>query len=375
MGLFSWVKTLFGQGPDVKECVTFRPPVAPPPDAIAVTFLGVSGLLIRWQGQSLLTPPLYSNPTLGELLLSDFYPDTERVDRFLRDDLKDVQAVFVGHSHYDHALDVPYIALKKTPPGIPIYGSRTLVNVLAPLVSELGANNPLVEVESQALGQVPGPAKPIDIPGGRFRVWSILSEHAPQLGPHVFPKLVQELLPIETVAAWRGQLLAPAKTLPTRVGRWPCGTTLSYLIELHEVGKPVFRIYYQDAATRKPIGYPPGTDPVDLAVLCMGGTTELPDFPRDIVETVRPRFVMGSHWEDFFKPRDLPLPGQTNVEETIPTVAGLKLKRFTKAVKAALPTGGQMTIPCPENVAFFTRDAGGWRLDPKSTGTWTSPKP
>ena len=58
-------------------CYTFREPVKPPVgEVLEVTFLGVGGFLIRWSGQAVMTPPLYSNPTLAELALFDLYPDT-----------------------------------------------------------------------------------------------------------------------------------------------------------------------------------------------------------------------------------------------------------------------------------------------------------
>jgi hypothetical protein len=232
----------------------------------------------------------------------------------------------------------------------------------------------------------------------RFRIWPIVSEHSAPLGPklikeslgYVLAKILLAVFPFDPVVGWRGQLLVPAQTIPTRAGDWVGGTTLAYLIDLlNDDGDPVFRIYYQDSPTRKRIGYPPkcllDKKTIDLALVCVGGATELPKvdkmtFPGDIVYTIKPRFVMGGHWEDPFKPRDLPLPGSRNVAEIIRAAPGVDPTQFKKDVKKELPTGGRVTVPCPEDVAYFVRETSSskeWKLHENTVGLkrWTEPKP
>ena len=299
-----------------------------------------------------------------------------------------MRAIVVGHAHYDHAMDIPYIAVKKAPQAS-IYGSHTLVRVLAPLADQMGTSNPLISLEDQALCRIENPSDdpcarekdpcaqtgPVPLAGSRrFRLWPITSEHSPQLGPGLVLGPFRRLAPFAPVTLWRGQLLVPARTLPSRAGGWPTGTVLAYVIELlNESGKDaVFRIYYQDSPTRRPIGYPPRcVGRIDLALLCVGGATELQEFPQDIVAEIKPKFVMGAHWEDFFNPRPLPLPGQRDVKESIRPVAGVKVEAFLKAVGRVLPAGGQATVPCPEAVTYFQRDGEGWKIV-KTTASWES---
>jgi hypothetical protein len=62
-------------GPGMKApetCKTFRGPQVGSKDAIEVTFLGVGGFLIRWAGQSVMTPPLYSNQRLEKSRFQSF---------------------------------------------------------------------------------------------------------------------------------------------------------------------------------------------------------------------------------------------------------------------------------------------------------------
>src|SRR5690606_31586313 len=51
-------------------------------------------------------------------------PDVEVIDR----EIGAADAVLIGHSHFDHVMDTPYIA-KKT--GATVYGSRSTANLMA----------------------------------------------------------------------------------------------------------------------------------------------------------------------------------------------------------------------------------------------------
>jgi hypothetical protein len=403
------------KGAPTQSCKTFADPPAQFPSgskAVEVTFLGVGGLLIRWDGQSIMTPPLYSNPTMGEVALSELYPDGERIDRLLHYPLGDLKAILVGHAHYDHALDVPYIASKKASQAW-IYGSQTLVNILDPLKGAVTLKN----AEDRAMCKVTTlldpcpPASPtscdsapcagshsFDIPevaAPHFRIWPIVSEHSAPLGPELIKSvlgaipagILQAIVPIDPVVGWRGQLLAPAPRIPTRAGDWTGGTILAYVIDLLDTttNLPVFRIYYQDSPTRKHIGYPPccltNQKRIDLALLCAGGATEKPikgKFPGDIVKELRPQFVIAEHWEDLFNPRGLPVPGQRNVAEKTRAAPGVKPDKFKSDVVTELPTRGRVTVPCPEDVAYFVPDPSHpneWMLHSNTVGTWTPPKP
>jgi hypothetical protein len=97
-------------------------------------------------------------------------------------------------------------------------------------------------------------------------------------------------------------------------------------------------------------------------VLCMGGATEYRAFPRDIVSYLRPRYVMGIHWEDFFNPRRLPLPGETNVREALYSAPGVEPSKFLAAVRSAQAAGGRAVVPCPDHVTTFARNGAGWTI-------------
>jgi hypothetical protein len=185
-------------------------------------------------------------------------------------------------------------------------------------------------------------------------------------------------VPLPEVTLWRGEHDRPLDRIPERVGSWPAGTPLAFVIELLEpgTGEVAFRIYYQDSPTRKPYGYPAAAadgSRYDLAILCMGGATEYRAFPGDIVAHLDPKYVMGVHWEDFFDPRELPLPGQSDRSETLLYLPGLDESRFVEAVRAAQKPGGRASVPCPDASTTFRRGASGWEILGDDRG-WTKPR-
>jgi hypothetical protein len=354
-----------------RTCTTLVPEPRPAPDAVQVTFLGVGGLIIRWQGAAVMAAPLYSNPTIGEIALSEIHSDRQRIDALMRQDVSNVRAIVSGHAHYDHLMDVPYVALHKAK-DVDLVGNNAMVKLLAPIKGSLGETRKLVSLES--------PSPPVyDVPRSRFRIRSVVSQHSPQMGPRLIgwvPRLLGLFIHFPRVTLWRGEDEEPAKELPVRAGTWPAGTTQAFVIELLEPDDTVaFRIYYQDSPTAPPYGYPdwPKTSSrYDLAILCMGGATEYKAFPRDIVRYLGPAYVMGIHWENFFDPRPLPTPGDTNVTEKIHYAPGVKEGKFLSAVREVQPAGGRAIVPCPDKVATFRKGRSGWQIE-DATG-WTRPR-
>jgi hypothetical protein len=358
--------------PKTRQCVTFRSPLPAPPGGVQVTFLGVGGVLVRWGGASLMTGPLYSNPSVPEMAFSDIHSDFGRVDALLREDVSDARAILVGHPHYDHAMDVPFVALNRAK-SADILGNAALKKILAPIENDLARKQPPTQLISLE-GQDPC-TQSHRLAGTRFAVRALRSEHSPQAGPG----LVKHLFNIRELTLWRGEPQHPLTALPTRVGGWPAGTTLAFLIDLLEPDSDAiaFRVYYQDSPTRAGVGYPPpclGDRKVDLAILTVAGASELPGFPADIVGAMKPQFVMGVHWEDFFAPRKVPVPGAADVPEEIWPAPGVGLSAFLRKARQAQPDGGQASIPCPEETTHFVHSGSAWTIA-RTDADWSSPKP
>jgi hypothetical protein len=279
-----------------------------------------------------------------------------------------VRAILSGHAHYDHLMDVPYVALHKARRA-DLVGNNAMVKLLDPIKGALDPPQKLVSLES--------PSPPIyDVPGTRFRIRAVASQHSPQMGPHLAGWLPRFLFHFPRVTLWRGEDEEPARELPVRAGSWTAGTTQAFVLELLDAaGAVAFRIYYQDSPTVAPYGYPDwpaNAQKYDLAILCLGGATEYRAFPRDIVRYLAPAYVMGIHWEDFFNPRPIAAPGVTNVTEKIHYAPGVNAGKFLGAVRDAQPAGGRAIVPCPDHAATFRKGPQGWGL--VSDAGWSTPR-
>ena len=132
-------------------------------DVVDVRYLGVGGFLLRHGSDVILTAPLYSNPGLVEFAADhQIRPDPMTIDRLFPAEGKAAQAILVGHSHYDHLMDVPYVALDLAQ-SADVYGSQTTVNLLESIRPKLQARgHDVFALDKKALDPVegqPGPGR------------------------------------------------------------------------------------------------------------------------------------------------------------------------------------------------------------------------
>lgn len=329
-------------------------------EVVRVQYLGVGGFLIQHHGDVILTAPLYSNPNLIEFLMNhEIRSDTELIDRLLPPAASNARAILVGHSHYDHLMDVPYIALHKAPKAR-VYGSQTTAHLLAS-VSKGFAGGGVVALDPLAFDPRSSTATLhwVSIEGTHGRVLPILSEHSDQ----VTAELLGAKFPLHF---GRGKVFQDRAQLPRTASEWAEGTVLAYVIEfLDEGGKVIFRIYYQDSGTNPPMGFPPalGSRPdgyrFDLAIICVGGDfRRLEGHPSALLRTVRPRYVLLAHWEDFFTTQQ-----QARYDKVVRSIPGTPrfflhrksdvqvfLERMTEAQREGLTAG--FWLPCPTTSSF-----------------------
>jgi L-ascorbate metabolism protein UlaG (beta-lactamase superfamily) len=94
------------------------------PDGLELQWLGTAGFRLSYQGTTVLIDPYVSRASLGDVVRQ----------RALRSDgglvdvvLPHADAVLVGHTHFDHAVDVPHLA---TAHGCTVYGSSSVQHLL-----------------------------------------------------------------------------------------------------------------------------------------------------------------------------------------------------------------------------------------------------
>ncbi len=319
-------------------------------DSVRVTFLGTQGFLIQWRDRAVLTAPFYSNPPLAKLGKGPIYVDKAEIERQLPGAwVEDVEAILVGHSHYDHLMDVPYIALNKATKA-KIYGSETMTRLLAPAFAGTDRLQSLSGKVDYRM--CPGLAPCNDDNRGQegeavvvagsgtsgtgVRVRALCSKHSPQFAR--WPPL------------WKGCLREDASTLPSTAAGWVLGDTLAYLIDFLDGGRPVFRIYYQDSPTNPTLGFVheslPRAKPVDLDILCAGAFDQVDDNPGGVLRNTDPRYVLFGHWDDFFQVQSLGVM-------SLPATDLGQLARRAQGTLSAKPGGGRWWVPAPGAVMVF----------------------
>ena len=302
-----------------------RHPPALDSTKLHIKYLGAGGLFLRRGKDVVLTAPFFSNPSLKSLLFWRIKSQPKEIDRFLapmRSELAETHAILVGHAHYDHLMDLPHILATYTP-NARVYGSRTAYHTLSTTVDK----SRLVMLNDQ-MGNIAMPGQWIEIADGRIRFMALESEHAPHFNGFKM---------------FRGSYHKDLQRLPRRAAGWREGQTLSYLIDFLERpdGPIVYRLYYQDAASSPPSGFPPSLNRrVDLAMLCVAGYNEVGNYPQDLVNHLQPKRVAMIHWENFFSrlPED---------PQDLRPVPFLNMENFVERMEPALPPGADYVLPAP----------------------------
>src|SRR5438105_3388331 len=249
------ISTQLQSGPRAIGC---QPADCGDPDSvIAVTYLGVAGLLIEHQHHVLLTAPFFSNPSFGQvrprvakLLRSTprIAPDTNAIEKLLPRSADRATTILVGHGHYDHLMDVPYIATHRATSAT-IYGGPSVRHMLMgdPDLRRNGGQRVIAISESVA-GRSQRRGVWFYSSDSAYRFMAVIAGHAP------------------TYRAWKqsytftsGTVDSDLDSLPHTAAEWKLGEPYAYIIDVlsDRSRAPVFRIYFQDAPSEPPLGFPP----------------------------------------------------------------------------------------------------------------------
>ena len=255
---------------------------------LAVRLCGVTCLHIASQGVGVLTDPFWSFLPLGQVAFGRVRSDPEQIEPYLPP-LDQTHAVVVGHGHYDHCLDLAYVA-DRLHPDAKVFGSQSLVHQYA--ASPLP--RPQVGVDDH-VATVSRRGRAYTVAGGRIRILPILSGHPPQ---YLFVHL------------YRRHLKRDARRPPTRAGHFQEGLTLAWMIDFMDGERVANRVYVQTSSTGWPAGWVPQSvldeHPVDLAVLAMDCARIKARGDRSIIDFLAPKRVLFCHYEDFFRPKSRP---------------------------------------------------------------------
>ena len=229
----------------------------PGEDELAVRWLGTAGYEIRSKQGALLIDPYYSRPSLGTLLGGPAKADEARVKAHVRP----VDAVFVGHGHFDHFLDAP-LAAKLT--GATLYTSATSI--------ALAAQEGLPEAQRRVVRA-----------GDVIRVGDITVEVVE--GRH-------SSMPTQFLA---GGAMDPHAKLPLRFLEYKNGDVFGFLVTWR--GRT---LYHNGSAEFVEAGL--AGRRAETVLFCVSGWKSTPGVFKRVYEALKPAAIMPMHHDDFFKP-------------------------------------------------------------------------
>lgn len=243
------------------------------PAGLDIEWLGVSGYRLTYEGVSLFVDPYFSRVPLRALLLRRrALPDPALVARYGQAP-GEVAGVLVGHTHFDHALDVPAIARLT---GAKVFGSKSAATLCA---VDGVPRAQIVDVESQ-------------LANGTFTA---------EVGPfelRFYPSAHSKLL-LGRRVPMAGEIV-DCDQVPHRMSGYKCGAV--FACELRAAGKSIFHLgsaELVDASVPK--------HAVDLLLFCAAGWTQTPRIIERAASRLSPETVLLSHWDDFFRPIDRPV--------------------------------------------------------------------
>ncbi len=240
------------------------------PPGLELTWLGTAGFLFAYAGFALLVEPYVSRQPLRSMLARRaLHADETLLERYV----PRADAVLVGHTHFDHAVDVPALARRD---GCMAYGSQSLRTLMA----LYGLAGQCVEVE---------PMRTYEI--GPFAVTFVESVHS---------KLALGL------AVPAGGELTCENLDDLSSGRYRCGQV--YGIHIAVAGAS---FYHQGSANL--IDERVVHRGVDYFLAGIAGRAFTPRYFQRILSRLQPRVVIPQHFDDFFRPLGAELGFSLNV--------------------------------------------------------------
>jgi L-ascorbate metabolism protein UlaG (beta-lactamase superfamily) len=243
-----------------------RPLGEPGSAAVEVVWLGTAGFAISCGEHRLLIDPYVTRASLLRCAFGRVEPDHARIAALF----PKVDAIVLGHTHFDHALDAPAIALAT---GARVFGSRSAKN----LCRAAGVPAERVEVVEPESGEEP---RVVEV--GPFTLRFLPSAHS---------RLAFGRVPLA------GDI-ADCDDVPSRITGFKCGAV--FALEIKVAGKTI--VHVGSAELTESVK----ARDVDLALACVAGWTKGDRVPERLVRAVSPRAILLSHWDDFFRPLDEP---------------------------------------------------------------------
>jgi len=238
------------------------------PQSLTATYMGTSTVLISDGETSIMTDGFFTRPSTLDLLLGEIMPNKALIkEALLQVNVNNLAAVIPVHSHHDHAMDAPEVALQTE---ALLVGSESTANI------GRGWGLPEDQIQVVSSQQV--------LTFGQFKVRLIASQHAPA------PKAIEKL-------TGAGLAIEVPLTFPATLSDFKEGGSYSVFIE-HPIGNVLI---HGSAGFKQGALKGLKADVVFLGIAGLGKKD--PQYQQqyfnELVTTVGATRVVPVHWDDF----------------------------------------------------------------------------
>ena len=233
---------------------------------LRATFFGTTTILITDGTNSIMIDGFFSRPSLFRLIRVK--PDIKRIDFALSNAPRNIDAIFVAHSHYDHAMDSGLVAQRT---GAVIYGSESTLNIARGQKTQPSQLHLLNETQP--------------IPVGAFRVTAFETPHSPK-------------------AKYVGDICQPVKP-PAKLSDYRMGENFSFFLE-HPLGNVLIIPSATDmlGTLNK---YQANVVFLGIGTLGKQSCEFTETYWKDAVVSTGAKLVLPIHWDNFTKSLNKPL--------------------------------------------------------------------
>ena len=225
---------------------------------IDIQYLGTAGFVIQNVARTVVLDPYLSRPGLWDTLSKPLQPDVNLIQQTI----PKADDVLIGHAHYDHILDAPDLC-KLT--GARLIGSPA--TIMVGKAAGLPDEQMLLTTGRE------------DIACGEWQVRGLPSIH----GKAVFGRIP---LP--------GDITSPPQW-PPRFHKLKHGLVLNWLVNTGKLS--IVHIDSADFLEQELQGFK-----ADIVCLCAIGRHYRPNYVKDVVRLLQPKWIIPCHWDTMITP-------------------------------------------------------------------------
>ncbi len=259
--------------------------MAPAKPELQITWLGCAGCEIKTPKTTILVDPFLSRPPMLAVIFDRLKPDTAILDNFLKG--RKVDYILVSHSHYDHAMDVPYLATKT---GAKVIGSQSAANLMR--ASKLPRQQTQV-VEPGCEAQA-----------GDVRIKVIGSAHSVDLFGD---------------SPYKGEISSKTR-LPMKASGYKMGDVYAFLLTIGKTNVFFSGTANYDEDALKGVR-------ADVAIVAVSNRQNRRGYTRTLLGELQPDTVIPTYYDIFFRA----------IERGLREMPGVDVNKFYKEVNRARP--------------------------------------